>query len=147
MPSNAPNETYDIFKKAFPDFYDVAVRKKEIEIKSKYINTTWITKGQRKFSERKQCLHKKYLKIWSKENEKTYKTFENLLEKIKKTGGKKIIFEIKSNCLKKIPQKDLAVKSYLPPANPTLNETAFNEDEFEVALNCSKETKILVMMG
>ena len=49
-------------------------KKKKIEIKSKYLNTPWITKGIRKSSKRKQRLYEKYLKIRSKENEKTYKT-------------------------------------------------------------------------
>ena len=67
--SSIPNESYNIFKKGFPDFYNVAFLEKEIDIKSKCINTPWITKSQRKFSKRKQCLYEKYLKIRSKENE------------------------------------------------------------------------------
>ena len=72
-----------------------------IEIKSKYLNTPWITKGIRKSSKRKQRLYEKYLKIRSKENEKTYKTYKNLFERIKKMR-RKIIIEIKSNYLKMI---------------------------------------------
>ena len=53
LPSNAPNEAYNIFLKIFSDLYDVAFPKKEIEIKSKYLNTPWITKGIRKSSKRK----------------------------------------------------------------------------------------------
>ena len=48
MPSNAPNEAYNIFLKIFSDLYDVAFPKKEIEIKSKYLNTPWMIKGMRK---------------------------------------------------------------------------------------------------
>ena len=77
-------------------------QKKEIEIKSKYLNTPWITKGIRKSSKRKQRLYEKYLKIRSKENEKTYKTHKNLFERIKKKMRRKIIIEIKSNYLKMI---------------------------------------------
>ena len=91
MPSNAPNEAYNIFLKIFSDLYDVAFPKKEIEIKSKYLNTPWITKEIRKSSKRKQRLYEKYLKIRSKENERELKKMR-----------RKIIIEIKSNYLKMI---------------------------------------------
>ena len=71
--------------------HDVAFLKKEIEIKSKYLNTPWITKGIRKSSKRKQLLYEKYLKIRSKENEKTYKTYKNLFERIKKKCEEKLL--------------------------------------------------------
>ena len=60
-----------------------------IEIKRKYLNTPWRTKGIRKSSKRKQRLSEKYLKIRSKESEKTYKTYKNLFERIKKSAKKK----------------------------------------------------------
>ena len=44
LPSKGPSEAYNIFLKIFFDLYDVAVPKKEIEIKSKYLNTLLITK-------------------------------------------------------------------------------------------------------
>ena len=46
-------------------------QKKEIEIKSKYLNTPWITKEIRKCFKRKQRPYEKYLKTRSEENEKT----------------------------------------------------------------------------
>ena len=57
---------------------------KEIEIKSKYLNTPRIAKGLRKSSKCKQRLYEKYLKTRSKENEETYKIYKNLFERIKK---------------------------------------------------------------
>ena len=71
-------------KQIFSDLYDVAFRKKEIEIKSKYLNTPWITKEIRKSSKPKQRLYERYLKIRSKEDEKTYKTYKSLFKGIKK---------------------------------------------------------------
>ena len=56
MASNVPNEAYNIFLKIFSDLYDVAFPKKEIEIKSKYLNTPWITKGIRKSSKLKYMM-------------------------------------------------------------------------------------------
>ena len=89
LPSNVPNEAYNIFLKKVSDLYDVAFPKKEIEIKSKYLNTPWITKEIRKSSKRKQHPYKKYLQIRSKENEKTYKTYKNLFERLKKNKNAK----------------------------------------------------------
>ena len=62
LPSNAPNEAYNNFLKIFSDLYDIAFPKKEIEIKSKYLNNPWITIGLRKSSKRKQRLYEKFLK-------------------------------------------------------------------------------------
>ena len=84
LPKNAPNDAYDIFLNVFSDLYDIAFPKKEIEIKTKLLNTPWITKGLRKSSKRKQRLYEKFLKNRTLENEKTYKTYKNLFEKIKK---------------------------------------------------------------
>ena len=60
------------FKKYFLIYTMSLFQKKEIEIKSKYLNTPWITKEIRK----------------EKENEKTYKTYKNLFERIKKNAKK-----------------------------------------------------------
>ena len=76
------------YKKYFLIYTMSLFQKKEIEIKSKYLNTPWITKGIRKSSKRKQRLYEKYLKLRSKENEKTYKTYKNLFERIKKNAKK-----------------------------------------------------------
>ena len=86
--------------KIFSQLYNVAFPKKEIEIKRKYLNTPCITEGIKIFPKRKQRLYEKYLKIRSKENEKTYKTFKSLLERTKKKMRRKIIIEIKSDYLK-----------------------------------------------
>ena len=101
LPSNTSSEAYKVFLKIFSDLYGVAFPKKEIEIKSKYLNTPWITKGIRKSSKRKQRLYEKYLKIRSKENEKTYKTYKTYSRELKKMR-RKIIIEIKSNYLEMI---------------------------------------------
>ena len=57
-------------------------------MKTKYLNTPRITEGLRKSSKRKQCFYEKYLQIQSKENKKTYKTYKNLFEKMKKHAKK-----------------------------------------------------------
>ena len=88
LPSNAPNEAYNNFLKIFSDLYDVTFPKKEIEVKSKYLNTPWITIGLRKSSKRKQRLYEKFLKKRTLDNAKIYKDYKNLFEKIKKCAKK-----------------------------------------------------------
>ena len=80
----------------FSDLYDVAFPNKEIEIKNRYLNTPSITKELRKSSKRKQSLYDKYLRLWSKENTKTYKNKSRELKNMQR----KIIIEIKSKSLK-----------------------------------------------
>ena len=58
-------------------------QKKEIEIKSKYLNTPWITKGIRKSSKRKQRLYEKYLKIRSKKMKKLTKLIKTCSREFK----------------------------------------------------------------
>ena len=94
VPSNPPNEAYNTYLKIFSDLYDIAFPKKEIEIKSKYLNTPWFTKGLRKFSKRKQRLNEKFLKNRTLDNEKIYKDYKNLFEKIK-NKAKKNYYRIK----------------------------------------------------
>ena len=67
-------------------------QKKKLKlIKGKYLNTPWITKGIRKSSKPKQRLFERYLKIRSKENEKTYKTYKNLFKRILKKSEEKLL--------------------------------------------------------
>ena len=87
LPSNAPNE-YNNLLKIFSDLYDIAFPNKEIEIKSKYLNTPWITIGLRKSSKRKQHLYEMFLKKRTLDNEKIYKYYKNLFKKIKKCAKK-----------------------------------------------------------
>ena len=89
-----PNEAYNTYLKIFSDLYDIAFPKKEIEIKSKYLNTPWFTKGLRKSSKRKQGLNEKFSKNQTLDNEKIYKDYKNLFEKIK-NKAKKNYYQIK----------------------------------------------------
>ena len=62
-PRNEPSEAYNIFYRHFVIYTMSLFQKKEIEIKSKYLNRPWITKGIRKSSKCKQRLYERYLKI------------------------------------------------------------------------------------
>ena len=101
LPSNAPIEAYNTYLKIFSDLYDIAFPKKEIKIKSKYLNTPWFTKGLRKSSKRKQRLNEKFLKNQTLDNEKIYKDYKTYLRKLK-IKQRKIITELKLNLLKMI---------------------------------------------
>ena len=46
----------------FFDLYDTAFPKREIEIKTQYLQSPWITRGLQKSSKRKQRLYEKFLK-------------------------------------------------------------------------------------
>ena len=87
------NESYDQFIKKFSLIYDDCFPIKVIEIKTKNLLSPWITKGIKKSSKRKQKLYEKFLKKKSPKNEKEYKDYKQLFEKIKKDSKKKYFQE------------------------------------------------------
>ena len=87
------NESYDQFIKKFSHIYDDCFPTKVIEIKTKNLLSPWITKGIKKSSKRKQKLYKKCLKKKSPINEKEYKDYKQLFEKIKKDSKRKYFQE------------------------------------------------------
>ena len=84
------NKSYDQFIKKFSLIYDDHFAIKVIEIKTKSLLSPWITKGTKKSSKRKQKLYEKILKKKSPKNEKEYKNYKQLFEKIKKDSKIKI---------------------------------------------------------
>ena len=87
------NESYDQFIKMFSFIYDDCFPKKVIQIKIKNLLSPWITKSIKKSSKRKQKLYEKFLKKKSPKNEKEYKDYKQLFEKIKKDSKKKYFQE------------------------------------------------------
>ena len=87
------NESYDQFIKQFNLIYDDCFPIKVIEIKAKNILSPWITKGIKKSSKRKQKLHGIFFKQRSPNNEKEYKDYKQLFEKIKKDSKRKYFQE------------------------------------------------------
>ena len=86
------NESYDQYIKKFSLIYDDCFPIKVIEIKTKNLLSPWITKGIKKSSKRKQKLYEKFLKKKSPNNEKEYKDYKQLFEKIKKDSKRKLAF-------------------------------------------------------
>ncbi|XP_065658746.1 uncharacterized protein LOC136083274 [Hydra vulgaris] len=80
------NSAYNLFINIFLDHYNKHFPVEEKEIKLKYLNCPWITKGIRKSSKTKQKLYIKYLKNRNETNVTTYKEYKNLFEKIRKNS-------------------------------------------------------------
>ena len=83
-----PNDSYRIFIEKFTKIYNQAFPLQKIKIKWKSLVSTWITKGIRKSSRKKQRLHEKFLKHKTTKMLETYKNYKNLFEKIKKCSKK-----------------------------------------------------------
>ena len=82
--TECPNESVNIFLQRFSELYDISFPEISMEIKSKSLMNPWFTKGLQKSSKRKQKLYEKFLKNRTLQNEKTYKNYKNLFEKVKK---------------------------------------------------------------
>ena len=87
------NESYNQFQKKFSLIYDDCFPIKVIEIKIKNLPSPWITKVIKKSSKRKRKLYEKILRKRSSKNEKEYKDYKQLFEKIKKDSKKKYFQE------------------------------------------------------
>ena len=82
------------FKKyIFNSIYDIYFPKVFVRLKTKHIQSLWITKGIAKSSKRKQKLYKKFLKHRTRETEFAYKLYKNIFESLKKKAKKKYYSE------------------------------------------------------
>ena len=77
-----PNESYVKFIETIPQIYDYCFPKTKFKIKSNNKVNPWITKGFEKSSKYKQKLYEKFLKHRSIQNEKIYKDYRKLFEKM-----------------------------------------------------------------
>ena len=88
-----PSESYKIFRIKFIPIYETFFPKKKIKIKTKDIESPWITAGIKKSSKRKQRLYEKFLKHRNEKNEEIYKNYKRLFEVVKKKFEEAFIFE------------------------------------------------------
>ena len=88
-----PNEAYKQFFNIFNSIYDIYFPKVFVRLKTKHIQSPWITKGIAKSSKRKQKLYEKFLKHRTRETELAYKSYKNLFESLKKKAKKKYYSE------------------------------------------------------
>ena len=86
-----PNEAYKQFFNIFNSIYDIYFPKVFVRLKTKHIQSPWITKGIAKSSKRKQKLYEKFLKHRTRETELAYKSYKNLFESLKKKAKKKYL--------------------------------------------------------
>ena len=78
------NEAYKHFSEIFILVYDNFFSKVKVRIKTKSLQSPWITKGIAKSSKGKQKLYEKYLKKRTNDTERAYKLYKNLFESIKR---------------------------------------------------------------
>ena len=94
MPQN-PDQAYKTFLTKFSDLHNIYFPTKII---------SWITKGIKKSSKRKQRLYEKFLKNRSEKHELAYKTYKRFSESIKKHSKKlhfsNLILKYKNNIKK-----------------------------------------------
>ena len=86
--TNHAEHSYHVFKEIFTRCYDKTFPKKEVTIKPKTLHFPWMTEGLIRSSKRKQKLYDKYLGKRTYENEKAYKTYKRIFERIKKKAKK-----------------------------------------------------------
>ena len=72
-----PNEAYKKFLNIFNSIYDIYFPKVLVRLKTKHIQSPWITKGIIKSSKRKQKFYEKFLKHQTRETELAYKTYKD----------------------------------------------------------------------
>ena len=72
----------------FSNLCDTYFPKKQIKLKSKDLQSSWITNRIRKSYKQKQRLYEKFLKNWNEKNELEYKTYKKHFESIKKRSKK-----------------------------------------------------------
>ena len=126
--SQNPNEAYESFLNKFSDLYDTYFPKKQIKLKSKDLQSLWITDDIRKSSKRKQRLYEKFLKNRNEKNELEYKTYKKLFESIKKCS-KKLHF---SNLFLKYKHN---IKKTWEVKKETIGKGKFNHQSFPKKLS------------
>ena len=97
-----PNVCYKIFLKRFMSFYDAHFPIKIIKLKTKDMQSPWITTATKKSSSNhKQRLYEKFSKTRCIKTENAYKNYKNLFEWIKKLAKRlhfsKLIIKYKNN--------------------------------------------------
>ena len=88
----------------FCTIYDTFFPMNKMKIKTKDLESPWITKGIKKSSKKKQRLYLKFLKKWNEKTKKEYQDYKKLFESIKKRSKKlyfsKLILKYKNNIKK-----------------------------------------------
>ena len=74
------DEIYDTFLRTLTEIYDANFPVRVCILEDKNIKSSWISKGLRIYSKKKQKIYVKFLKTKTFEDEFKYKTYEILIE-------------------------------------------------------------------
>ena len=132
-----PNEAYKQFFNIFNSIYDIYFPKVFVRLKTKHIQSPWITKGIAKSSKRKQKLYEKFLKHRTREAELACNSYKNLFESLKKKAKKKFYSEKVSKykhdakktwCIMKELVGKIQLKSSNLPRRITVNKVDISDE-------------------
>ena len=130
--TTTPDSSYNIFLDKFIKLYDIAFPERKVEIKQKNLTSPWITQGLKKSSKRKQRLYDKLLKRRNDKNEKAYKTYKSLFEKLK-LQSKKLYFQ------NKLKQYENNIKNTWKIMKVIIGKSKVYNDNFPKILNIDKK--------
>ena len=130
--TTTPDSSYNIFLDKFIKLYDIAFPERKVEIKQKNLTSPWITRGLKKSSKRKQRLYDKLLKRRNDKNEKAYKMYKSLFEKLK-LQSKKLYFQ------NKLKQYENNIKNTWKIMKVIIGKSKVYNDNFPKILNIDKK--------
>ena len=130
--TSTPDSSYNIFLDKFIKLYDIAFPERKVEIKQKNLTSPWITRGLKKSSKRKQRLYDKLLKRRNDKNEKAYKMYKSLFEKLK-LQSKKLYFQ------NKLKQYENNIKNTWKIMKVIIGKSKVYNNNFPKSLNIGKK--------
>ena len=130
--TTTPDSSYNIFLDKFIKLYDIAFPERKVEKKQKNLTSPWITRGLKKSSKRKQRLYDKFLKRRNDKNEKVYKMYKSLFEKLK-LQSKKLYFQ------NKLKQYENNIKNTWKIMKVIIGKSKVYNDNFPKILNIDKK--------
>ena len=132
-----PMRLINSFNNIFNSIYDIYFQKAFVRLKTKHIQSPWITKGIAKSSKRKQNLYEKFLKHQTREAELACNSYKNLFESLKKKAKKKFYSEKVSKykhdakktwCIMKELVGKIQLKSSNLPRRITVNKVDISDE-------------------
>ena len=129
--------SFNAFQEMFSRAYNKAFPKKEVIIKQKTLKSPWITKSLLKSSKRKQRLYEIYLKNKSYQNEKRYKAYKNLFEKVKQKAKKNYYSNLIKNAEGNSKKTWDAMKEIIGKSNNVVNTLPKQLNYKNQIINCN----------
>lgn len=143
--NDSPEHSYNVFIEIFSRAYNKVFPKKECILKPKTLKSPWMTESLLKSSKRKQKLYEKFLKKKTYANEKKYKAYTKLFERIKKQLKRNYYDEIMEkaegnskktwNIIKEIIDKSKSITNNLPKQLNYKNEIISEKSKIAESFN------------